>query len=160
DVKRPPAGAVFLKRVRGEHHRLDLGAKALPWHEMIDGFERIAPRRQSFQALIGIEKSQLTHRRLRESKSHASDSHRSGKAAIFRGALMIVAVPSFAVELAYVKVLFWRYRFINPEADILSSARRRSRRHREAVQRRHPNQTFCVGYEGAQHAQLNIASTT
>ena len=39
------------------------------------------------QALIGIEKSQLTHRRLCESKSHASDSHRSGEAAIFRGAL-------------------------------------------------------------------------
>jgi hypothetical protein len=39
------------------------------------------------QALIGIEKSQLTHRRLCESKSHASDSHRSGEAAIFQGAL-------------------------------------------------------------------------
>jgi hypothetical protein len=38
------------------------------------------------QALIGIEKSQLTHRRLCESKSHASDSHRSGEAAIFQGA--------------------------------------------------------------------------
>jgi superfamily I DNA/RNA helicase len=40
------------------------------------------------QALIGIEKSQLTHRRLCESKSHASDSHRSREAAIFRGALI------------------------------------------------------------------------
>jgi hypothetical protein len=39
------------------------------------------------QAFIGIEKSQLTHRRLCESKSHASDSHSSGEAAIFRGAL-------------------------------------------------------------------------
>jgi len=39
------------------------------------------------QALIGIEKSQLTHRPLCESKSHASDSHSSEKAAIFRGAL-------------------------------------------------------------------------
>src|SRR5689334_1411172 len=38
---------------------------------------------QGFQALIGIEKSQLPHRRLCESKSHASDSHRSGEAAIF-----------------------------------------------------------------------------
>src|SRR5262245_48036345 len=37
------------------------------------------------KAFIGIEKSQLTHRRLCESKSHASDSHRSGEAAIFRG---------------------------------------------------------------------------
>src|SRR5262245_34681668 len=58
----------------------------LPRHEMIDGFERIAPRRQGFQALISIEKSQLPHHRLCESKSHASDSHRSGEAAIFRGA--------------------------------------------------------------------------
>src|SRR5262249_51439301 len=41
---------------------------------------------QGFQALIGIEKSQLPHRRLCESKSQASDSHRSGEAAIFRGA--------------------------------------------------------------------------
>ena len=40
------------------------------------------------QAFIGIEKSQLTHRRLCESKSHASDSHSSGEAAIFRGALL------------------------------------------------------------------------
>src|SRR6267142_7197537 len=31
----------------------------------------------------------LTHRRLCESKSHASDSHRSGEAAIFRGAHII-----------------------------------------------------------------------
>jgi hypothetical protein len=48
-----------LQLVRREHHRLDLGAKALPRHETIDGFERIVPRRQGFQALIGIEKSQL-----------------------------------------------------------------------------------------------------
>src|SRR5262249_60407 len=41
---------------------------------------------QGFQALIGIEKSQLPHRRLCESKSHASDSHRPGEAAICRGA--------------------------------------------------------------------------
>jgi hypothetical protein len=38
------------------------------------------------QAFIGIEKSQLTLRRLYESKSHASDSHSSGEAAILRGA--------------------------------------------------------------------------
>src|SRR5262245_60303364 len=50
---------------------------------MINGFERIAPRRQGFQALIGIEKSQLTHRRLCESKSHASDSHRLGRSSHF-----------------------------------------------------------------------------
>jgi acetyl-CoA synthetase len=34
--------------------------------------------------------SALTHRRLCESKSHSSDSHRSGQAAIFRGALIFV----------------------------------------------------------------------
>src|SRR4029077_8854607 len=86
-IERLPAGAALLKLVRCEHHRLDLGAKALPRHETINGSERIAHRRQGFQALIGIEKSQLPHHRLCESKSHASDSHRSGVAAIFRGAL-------------------------------------------------------------------------
>src|SRR5262249_32351890 len=73
-IERLPAGAALLELVRCEHHRLDRGTKALPRHEMIDGFERIAARRQGFQALIGIEKSQLPHRRLCESKSHASDS--------------------------------------------------------------------------------------
>ena len=37
---------------------------------------------------LSASKSQLTHRRLYELKSHASDSHRSREAAIFRGALM------------------------------------------------------------------------
>jgi len=42
----------------------------------------------SYQAgtWTSIEKSQLPHRRLCEAKSHASESHRSGEAAIFRGA--------------------------------------------------------------------------
>ncbi len=39
-----PFGAALLQLVRREHHRLDLGAKALPRHETIDGFERIALR--------------------------------------------------------------------------------------------------------------------
>jgi hypothetical protein len=47
------------------------------------------------QAFIGIEKSQLTHRRLCESKSHASDSHSAGEAAIFRGALKIEGEREF-----------------------------------------------------------------
>ena len=63
-IERLPAGAALLELVRCEHHRLDLGAKALPRDETINGFERIAPRRQGFQALIGIEKSQLPHLRL------------------------------------------------------------------------------------------------
>src|SRR6185369_16835583 len=61
-IERLPAGAALLELVRCQHHRLDLGAKALPRHEMINGFERIAPRRQVLQPLIGIEKSRLTHR--------------------------------------------------------------------------------------------------
>ena len=43
-IERLPAGAALLELVRCEHHRLDLGAKALPRHETIDGFERIALR--------------------------------------------------------------------------------------------------------------------
>src|SRR4249920_3064592 len=43
-IERLPASAAFPELVRCEHHRLDLSAKALPRHEMIDGFERIAPR--------------------------------------------------------------------------------------------------------------------
>jgi hypothetical protein len=57
-------GAALLELVRCEHHRLDLGAKALPRHETINGFERITPRRQGFQALIGIKKSQMPHHEL------------------------------------------------------------------------------------------------
>jgi hypothetical protein len=43
-IEQLSAGAALLELVRRERHRLDLGAKALPRHEMIDGFERIAPR--------------------------------------------------------------------------------------------------------------------
>ena len=43
-IKRLPAGAALLELVRREHHRFDLGAKALPRYETIDGFERIALR--------------------------------------------------------------------------------------------------------------------
>jgi len=43
-IERLPAGAAFLELVRCQHHRLNRGAKALPRHEAIDGFERIAPR--------------------------------------------------------------------------------------------------------------------
>src|SRR5262249_45603210 len=44
-IERLPAGAAFLELARCEHHRLDVGAKALPPHETINGFERIAHRR-------------------------------------------------------------------------------------------------------------------
>src|SRR5262245_24934822 len=42
----PALGVVhsFLELVRCEHHRLDRRAKALPRHEMINSFERFAPR--------------------------------------------------------------------------------------------------------------------
>jgi hypothetical protein len=43
-IKRLPAGDALLELVRREHHRFDLGAKALPRYETIDGFERIALR--------------------------------------------------------------------------------------------------------------------
>src|SRR5205807_1627008 len=52
------------RRFRRQHHRLDVGAKALPWHQSINRFERIALRRQCRQSLLRIEKPQLTDPRL------------------------------------------------------------------------------------------------
>src|SRR5215831_3794172 len=57
------------------------------------------------KAFIGIEKSQLTHRRLCESKSHASDSHRSGEPAIFRGALKTIRSQKLRMLLTHRKLL-------------------------------------------------------
>jgi hypothetical protein len=59
-----PAGTTLLYLVRRQHHRLDVGSKALPRHQSIDGFERITLRRQRCQPLLRIEEPKLTHLRL------------------------------------------------------------------------------------------------
>ena len=45
-------------------HEEALTPKALPRHQPIDGFKRIALRRQRNQPLVGVEKPELTHLRL------------------------------------------------------------------------------------------------
>src|SRR5205085_1871273 len=63
-IGRLPASVTLLHLVRRQHDRLDVGAKTLPWNQPIDGFERIALRRQRRQPFLRIEKTELTHPRL------------------------------------------------------------------------------------------------
>src|SRR5437762_482288 len=56
----PATRHVALRR----NDRLDVGTKALPRHQSIDGFERITLRRQRRQPLLSVEEPELTHLRL------------------------------------------------------------------------------------------------
>src|SRR5205823_2952824 len=56
-----PAGTTLLHLIRRQHDRLDVGTKALPRHQSIDGFERITLRRQRRQPLLSVEEPELTH---------------------------------------------------------------------------------------------------
>src|SRR5262249_47068824 len=79
-IERLPAGATLPHLLRCQHHRLDIGAKALPWHQSIDCFERIAFRRQCRQPLVRIKEPQLPHPGLRESSpSRARFAQVSGR---------------------------------------------------------------------------------
>jgi hypothetical protein len=116
--------SALLELVRCEHHRLDLGTKALPRHETINAFERIAPRRQGFQALIGIENlSSPSPLQIKTSRIRASDSHRSGQAALRRAVehpwqfsanegkswlkSLLLRVPGYRPELQFLREHPW-----------------------------------------------------
>src|SRR5262249_45786562 len=88
-IERLPAGATLPHLLRCQHHRLDIGAKALPWHQSIDCFERIALRRQCRQPLVRIKEPQLPHPGLRESSpSRARFAQVSGRSYFSRRPLL------------------------------------------------------------------------
>ena len=51
----------LLRLLRRHHHRLDIGAEALPRNQRSDRFQRIALLRQRRKPPIRVEKSQLPH---------------------------------------------------------------------------------------------------
>src|SRR5499427_8258742 len=91
-IERLPAGATLPHLLRCQHHRLDIGAKALPWHQSIDCFERIAFRRQCRQPLVRIKEPQLPHPGLRESSpSRARFAQVSGRSYFSRRPSIVTA---------------------------------------------------------------------
>src|SRR5208282_874385 len=60
-IDRLPASAALPHFVRRQYNRLNVGAEALPRHQSINRFKRIAFRRQARQPLFCIEEPELTH---------------------------------------------------------------------------------------------------
>ena len=60
-IDRLPASAALPHFVRRQYDRLNIGAKALPRHQAINRFERIAFQRQRRQPLFCIEEPELAH---------------------------------------------------------------------------------------------------